>query len=275
MLFPPSAGALVVIQNKGSSTLFDVAKTWAREYQKINGDVKIDVRGSSSGAGIAGLINGSVDIVNSSRAMKDKEIRLAMKRGRNPVRHVVGYDAVAIYVHKINPIKSLTFEDLSEIYGESGRISKWTELGVAVSGCPRQDMLLIGRHNTSGTYTYFRKTVLGTQCYKWDMRTMPSAKDVVSQVEDNPCAIGYSSLVYANANLNAVCVGRNDGSGCARPSTLTARNGRYPLSRALYMYSANKPVGAIKAYLDWIVSDEGQCILYAHGYAPVHDVRCD
>jgi phosphate transport system substrate-binding protein len=275
ILFSLSAVALVVIQNKGSDTLLDVAKTWAEEYQKIHADVKINAQGSSSGAGIAGLINGTVDIVNSSRAMKEKEIRLAKKRGRDPVQHIVGYDALAIYVHKNNPIKSLTFEDLSEIFGESGRTSRWTDLGVVVSGCPRQNILLIGRQNTSGTYTYFRKTVLGTQYYKWDMRSMLSPRDVVAEVEKNPCAIGYSSLVYDNSNLNAVCVGRNDRSGCAYPSLLTARDGSYPLSQPLYMYSGNKPVGVIKAYLDWVLSDEGQCILHTHGYAPVSDVRCD
>jgi phosphate transport system substrate-binding protein len=275
ILFSPSSEALVVIQNKGSGTLLDVAKSWAERYHKIHADVKINAQGSSSGAGIAGLINGTVDIVNSSRVMKEKEIRLAKKRGRNPVQHIVGYDTLAIYVHKNNPIKSLTFEDLSEIFGESGRISRWTDIGVVVSGCPRQNILLIGRQNTSGTYTYFRKTVLGTQCYKWDMRTMLSPRDIVAQVEKNPCAIGYSSLVYANSNLNAVCVSRNDRSGCANPSILTARDGRYPLFQPLYMYSGNKPVGAIKAYLDWVLSDEGQCILHAHGYAPVSDVHCD
>jgi ABC-type phosphate transport system substrate-binding protein len=130
---PPElpAGQTVTIQNKGSDTMVNLAQAWAEAYHKIAPNVKIEVSGGGSGVGIAALIKGAVDIANSSRDLKPSEIEQAKKNtGKEPKEFTVGYDALAIYVHKDNPIEEITLEQLAEIFGEGGKITKWSQLGV-------------------------------------------------------------------------------------------------------------------------------------------------
>ncbi len=264
----------VLIQNKGSDTLVNVAQAWAEAYQKVNPKVAIAVTGGGSGTGIAALINGTVDIANASRAMKPKEIEAAKARGQNPVQHIVGYDALAVFVHKDNPVKSLSFQQLAGIYGEGGKIDKWTDLGIEVPGCQDQKIVRVSRQNNSGTYVYFRDTVLGkNRDYKLGSRDMNGSKEVVDLVEHTPCAIGYSGLAYATPNVKMVCVSKDDNTPCVEPSEATASDHSYPIARPLFMYTNGEPSGAIKDYLDWILSDAGQCIIKKKGYAPVHPVQ--
>ena len=156
-----STEARELIQNKGSDTLVNVAQAWAEAYQKVNADVAIAVSGGGSGTGIAAMINGTVDIANASRAMKQKELDLAKSKGQNPIEHIVGYDALAVYLHMDNPADSLSVAQLAEIYGEEGETEDWTDLGLEVPGCKDQEMVLVSRQNNSGTYAYFRKAILG------------------------------------------------------------------------------------------------------------------
>jgi phosphate transport system substrate-binding protein len=264
-----------VIQNKGSDTLVNVAQAWAEAYQKVDPNVAISVTGGGSGTGIAALINGTVDIANASRAMKQKEIDLAKSKGHNPVKHVVGYDALAVYLHKDNPAESLSLQQLAEIYGEGGTFDKWTDLGLEVPGCEGQEIVRVSRQNNSGTYVYFREAVLGKERdYKLGSRDMQGSKDVVDLVEKTPCAIGYSGLAYATPQVKMACIAEQDGGPCVNPSVATASDGSYPIARPLFMYTSGQPTGAIKAYLDWILSDEGQCIILNKGYAPVRSVQC-
>ena len=130
-----------LIQNKGSDTLVNVAQAWAEAYQTVNSNVAVAVSGGGSGTGIAALINGTVDIANASRKMKDKEIKLAEKRGHKPVEFTVGYDALAVYVHQDNPIQSLSIPQLAEIYGEDGEFEKWSQLNINVPGCKKQTII--------------------------------------------------------------------------------------------------------------------------------------
>ena len=188
-----SAGARTVIQNKGSDTLVNVAQAWAENYQTVAPDVAVAVSGGGSGTGIAAMINGTVDIANASRQMKQKEIDLAKSRGQNPVEHIVGYDALAVFLHQDNPLDSIGIAQLAEIYGEEGETESWEQLGIEVPGCKGQEIILVSRQNNSGTYAYFRKAVLGgKRDYKLGTRDMHGSKDVVHLVEKTPCAIGYS-----------------------------------------------------------------------------------
>jgi phosphate transport system substrate-binding protein len=264
-----------VIQNKGSDTLVNVAQAWAEDYQKVDPNVAISVTGGGSGTGIAALINGTVDIANASRAMKQKEIDLAKSKGQNPVQHVVGYDALAVYVHNDNPAESLSLGQLAEIYGEGSTSEKWPDLGLEVPGCEGQEIIRVSRQNNSGTYVYFREAVLGKKRdFKLGSRDMHGSKDVVELVEKTPCAIGYSGLAYATPHVKMICIAKEDGGPCVNPSVDTAIDGSYPIARPLFMYTDGEPTGAIKAYLDWVLSDEGQCIILKKGYAPVHSVQC-
>ncbi len=269
------ASERAVIQNKGSDTLVNVAQAWAEAYKKVNPNVAVAVTGGGSGTGISAMINGTVDIANASRKMKDKEIKLAEEHGIEPVEFTVGYDALAVFLHPDNPIDELSLEQLKQIYGEGGTIDKWSDLGVEVPGCSSDEIVRVSRQNNSGTYVYFRETVLGRGGdYKLGSRDMHGSKDVVELVAKTPCAIGYSGLAYANEHVKMPCIKKGDGP-CVAPSVKTASDGSYPIARPLFMYTKGQPQGAVKAYMDWILSDEGQCIILEKGYAPVRDVKCE
>ncbi|MCF6264322.1 MAG: PstS family phosphate ABC transporter substrate-binding protein [Xanthomonadales bacterium] len=263
-----------VIQNKGSDTLVNVAQAWAEAYQKIDPKTVVAVSGGGSGTGIAALINGTVDIANSSRAMKDKEVKLAKDRGHDPIRHVVGYDALAVYLHPNNPLDEISIPQLAEIYGDGGSYSKWTDLGVEVPGCKNQEIVVISRQNNSGTYAYFRKVILGVDDFRLGTRDLHGSKDVAELVEKTPCAIGYSGLAYVTDHLKVACVAQQTGGECTSPTVTTASNGSYPIARPLFMYTSGEPEGYVGEYLSWIKSNEGQCIIVNKGYAPASEVSC-
>lgn len=255
------------IKNKGSDTLVTVAQAWAEEYSKVGGGTVVSVTGGGSGTGINAMINGTVDIANASRKMKPSEFDTARAAGIEPVEHIVGFDALAVYVHKDNPIESITIEQLADIYGENGKVTKWSEIGVDMGD--NDEIVRVSRQNNSGTYVYFRNTVLGKQGkYKLGSLDLHGSKDVVELVEKTAGAIGYSGLAYANEHVKLVPVSMN-GDAAVTPSVETAVDGTYPIARPLMMYTNGEPTGAIKEYMDWILSSTGQAIIKNKGYAPV------
>ncbi|MEM9557924.1 MAG: phosphate ABC transporter substrate-binding protein [Acidobacteriota bacterium] len=270
-----SRGGRTLIQNKGSDTLVNVAQAWAEAYKDVDPSVAIAVSGGGSGTGISALINGTVDLANTSRQMKDEEIELARAAGNEPVEHVVGYDALAVFLHADNPATSLSLSQLAEIYGEGGTIDTWSQLGLEVPGCSSDEIVRVSRQNNSGTYVYFQEAVLGKQRdYRLGSRDMHGSKDVVDLVEKTPCAIGYSGLAYATHGVQVVCLATEGDEDCVNASVETASDGSYPIARPLFMLTQGEPAGAVAEYLQWILSDDGQCILRDKGYAPVRDVAC-
>ncbi len=191
-----AALARTEIQNKGSDTLVNAAQSLAEQYGKVNPKVAVAVSGGGSGTGIAAMINGTVDIANSSRKMSEKEIKEAQAKGRQPIEHVIGYDALAIFVHKNFPADSITVTDLAKIYGRDGGASKWSDLGITIPGC-KGEIVVVSRQNNSGTYAYFKEAVLGEKGkFRQGTLDMHGSKDVADLVEKTPCAIGYSGLAY-------------------------------------------------------------------------------
>jgi len=181
-LIPTLAHARTEIQNKGSDTLVNVAQAWAEAYQKVDPEVAVAVSGGGSGTGIASLINGTVDIANASRKIKAKEADLAKKRGNTPVEHVVGFDALAVFINSANPASTLSIPQLKEIYGRGGKSTKWTDLGIEVPGCKGQQIVVVSRQNNSGTYAYFKKAVLGKGGkFRQGTLDMHGSKDVVDR----------------------------------------------------------------------------------------------
>ena len=263
-----------VIQNKGSDTLVNVAQAWAEAYQDVHPGVVVAVSGGGSGTGIASMINGTVDIANSSRAIKDSEIEQARKNSQEPVQHIVGYDALAIFLHADNPLDAISIAQLKDIYVDGGKAVKWSDLGIEVPGCQGQEIVVVSRQNNSGTYAYFREAVLGAEDFKLGTRDMHGSKDVVDLVEKTPCAIGYSGLAYATDHIKMPCVSVNPDAACVTPSVDTAVDGSYPIARPLFMYTNGEPTGHIGDYLNWIKSAEGQCIILEKGYAPAQPVDC-
>ena len=267
--------ARTLIQNKGSDTLVNVAQAWAETYPEVNPEIAVAVSGGGSGTGIAAMINGTVDIANASRSMKDKEKTLAEKNGQSPVEHIVCYDALAVFIHKDNPVKSMSLAQLKDIYGRDPKVRKWSDMGITVPGC-KDEIVVVSRQNNSGTYAYFQKTVLGKGGkYRQGTLDMHGSKDVADLVEKTPCAIGYSGLAYATDHLKMVCIATDGADACVSPSVATASDRSYPIARPLFMYTDGEPQGAIKEYMDWVKSDAGQCILMKKGYAPIRNVKCD
>ena len=264
-----------LIQNKGSDTLVNVAQAWAEAYAQINPNVAVAVTGGGSGTGIAALIGGSVDIANSSRSMEEEEFEMANGRGVVPNELIVGYDAIAIYIHPDNPIDRFTLGQLANIYGENGTAESWSHLGITVPGCSSDEIVRVSRQNSSGTYVYFQEAILGESDLRLGSRDMAGSSEVVDLVEKTACAIGYSGLAYATEEVKVPCLMTEDGGNCIAPSTASAVDGTYPIARPLFMYTNGQPEGVTKDYIDWILSDEGQCIILNKGYAPVRSLACN
>jgi phosphate transport system substrate-binding protein len=231
------------------------------------------VLGGGSGVGIASLIEGNCDMANASRAMEEKEKQqAAAKRGAKPEQFVVGYDALAIYVHKRNPLDSISLEELAAIYGEGWErpITRWSELGVPRDTLGTDVVTRVSRQNSSGTYAYFCEAVLGpAKDMKLGSINQSGSKDVVALVSRTPSAIGYSGMGYATAAIKMLRVSRRPGEPGVAPTAENVRNHTYPITRPLLVYTIGKPAGPLKEYLDWILAKEGQEVVLDLGYVPL------
>lgn len=265
---PRSEG--VAIQNKGSDTMVNVAQAWAEEYQRVVPGVNVEVSGGGSGTGIAALIKGTVDIANASRNIKAEEAaHVRQNTGLDPTDFKVGYDALAIYVHPANPLDQITFDQLAGIYREDGALTRWTQLGQAVPGCKRDEIVRVSRQSSSGTYDFFRERVLSKRDFKLGSRDLNGSKEVVELVSTTPCAIGYSGMGYATPRVKVLKVARRAGDPGVPPTVQATWDQTYPIARSLHMYALGVPRGPVKAYLDWVLSPAGQRIIEESGYVPL------
>lgn len=260
-----------IIKNKGSDTMVNLAQAWAEEYSGISDTVSVEVSGGGSGTGVAALINGTVDIANCSRQIKPKEKEEAQKNtGREPIEFIVGYDALAVYVHKDNPLDEITIPQLAEIYGEEGKITLWHQLGTANTGCRSDKIIRISRQSNSGTYFYFREALLGKERdFELGSLDLHGSKDVVEVIGRTHCAIGYSGMGYATEHVKMLDVATASDQPYYAPNLDNVIAKTYPIARPLYMYSLGEPTGEAKAYLDWILSSEGQKIVEELGFVPL------
>lgn len=257
------------IQNKGSDTLVNVALAWAERYREIDSSTSIAVTGGGSGTGIAALINGTVDIANASRAMKQKEFDAAAENGVEAIEFVVAIDALAIIVHPDNPVDELTIPQMSDIY--TGRITNWSEVGGK-----DEAIVLLSRETNSGTHVYFLEEVVrrgekeNGDIFAPQTLLMPSSVGITSELRRNPNAIGYDGLGYVDeAHEKIVRVAVDDNSPFVKPSVASASDGSYPIARNLYMYTAGQPTGVVQEYLDWIRGADGQDIVLSLGFVPL------
>jgi len=266
-----SAVEKMSIQNQGSDTMVNLAQAWAETYSEMDSSVSVEVSGGGSGTGIAALINGTVDIANSSRKLEEGErAKATQNTGKEPQEYMVGYDALAIFLHKDNPLEEITIEQLAQIYGEGSNITKWSQLSVKNAACGNDEIIRISRQNNSGTYHYFREAVLGKgHDFKLGSVDMNGSKDVVELVGNTPCAIGYSGMGYATKEVKVLRVAKKSGEPAYAPSIETTLDQTYPISRPLYMYTLGEPSERVKKYLDWIHSEAGQQIVKESGYVPL------
>jgi phosphate transport system substrate-binding protein len=250
--------------------MVNVAQAWAEEYKKVSPGVAIEVSGGGSGVGIAALTKGTVEIATSSRNMKPEEIETAKKNtGKEPKEFIVGYDALAVYVHKDNPLTEITAEQLAEIFMEGGKVTKWSDIGVTIPGSG-DEIVRVSRQSSSGTYEFFREHILNKKDFKLGSRDMNGSKEVVDLVASTPTAIGYSGMGYNEpGKVKMLKVASKPGQPAVEPSVANTLDKSYPIARSLQVYSLGEPTGELKQYLDWTMSDAGQKILEACGYVPL------
>jgi phosphate transport system substrate-binding protein len=271
---PAAAGAAAVgeqraIQNKGSDTLVNLALAWAETYRDIEPSVSIAVTGGGSGTGIASLINGTVDVANASRQIKEGEIADAQANGIDPIEFIVAIDALAVIVNKDNPVEQLTIDQLSDIF--TGRITNWADVGGN-----DEAIVVVSRETNSGTHVYFLEEVVrkgdgdNTDIFAPQTLLMPSSVGITSEVQRNPRAIGYDGLGYVDPEHEKLIAVAKDAAGpFVQPSVASGADGSYPISRNLYMYTAGEPDPVITSYLDWIRGPEGQQIVADLGFVPL------
>ena len=260
------------IQNVGSDTIVNLALAWAEAYHARHSQVRIAVTGGGSGTGIAGLVNGTVDIANASRKIKPEEEEAALDNGIAPVEHVIARDAIAVVVHPSNPVSRLTLRQVSDLF--SGRVTNWAEVG----GEDRP-VVLLSRESNSGTHVYFLEQVvrLGDResdtLFSPETLLMPSSEGISAEVRQNPNSIGYDGLGYVTPDQKTVAVAQDPAGPFVLPTVETVNDGTYPIARDLYMYTVGEPQGVIADYLAWIRSAEGQAIVGELGFVPLQMER--
>jgi phosphate transport system substrate-binding protein len=260
--------AVTNIQNKGSDTMVNLALAWAEQYQSEHPEVSLSVTGGGSGTGIASLLNNTVDIANASRMITAGEMSEAQKKGIDPVEYTVARDAIGVIVNLNNPVNQLTLQQISDIY--SGKIKNWNEVGGE-----NRPIVRLSRETNSGTHVYFLEAVirLGKKgdktIFSANTLLLPSSEGIISEVRDNPNAIGYDGLGYITAEVKTLAVAKDSSSQAVLPSVDTVNNNTYPVSRDLYMYTNGQAKAALKEYLDWIVSQPAQDIVRQLGFIPI------
>lgn len=257
-----AAPAQTKITIKGSDTMVILAQRWAEHYMKERKDVIIQVTGGGSGTGISALINGTTDICNASRPMKESEReKLKEKYGSRGVEIKCAVDALSVYVNEKNPVRELSLDQIREIY--LGTVTNWKQLGG-----PEKKIVLYSRENNSGTYVYFKDEVLGGKDFAANAQHLPGTSAVVNAVAKDPWGIGYGGAAYGKG-IREVSVKKDASSAAFAPTLANVRSGDYPISRFLYMYTRNRPAGPMKAFIDWVLGDEGQKIVNGVGYFPL------
>jgi phosphate transport system substrate-binding protein len=246
---------------KGSDTMVILAQKWAEVYMAKNPGTAIQVTGGGSGVGLSSLINGSTDIANSSRPLKQSELeKIKGRYGTLGVEIACAKDGITIYLNKANGVTELTLKQLSEIY--SGKVTNWKDVGGVDA-----PIKLYGRENSSGTYVYFKDNVVKKD-YAITCQSLPGTAAIVNAVKKDKNGIGYGGAAF-DSGVKDCKIKKDANSPALLANAETIKNKTYPITRYLYMYLATKPKGALKDYIDWILSPDGQKITTQVGYFPI------
>lgn len=256
------------IQIKGSDTMVNLGQAWAEKYMQINPSEFVAVTGGGSGTGLSSLISGTCDIAMSSRNIKEKEIALAKGKGINPYEIKAGLDGLAVVVNPKNPVSKLTLNQLAGIF--TGKITNWKELGG-----DGLKIVLLSREVNSGTHVYFKEHVLRNNDPASKEEFAPSAlmlsssQAIADEVAGNTGAVGYYGMGYISPKQKAVAVAKDEKSPYEPPLIENVISGKYPISRPLFLYTNNEPKGAVKKFVDFALSAEGQKIVLETDFVPV------
>lgn len=250
------AGELVI---KGSTTVLPIAQMAAEAYMAENPDVKISLSGGGSGNGIKAIIDGTADIGNASRFIKQKEVKLATEKGVYPVPFRIALDSIVPVVNGKNSVSDLTMAQLRDIY--LGKIKDWKEVGGT-----QGRIVIISRDSSSGTFGVWKDLVMKKDRVIPSALTVPSNGGIVQAVGKTPGAIGYVGLAYLNSEIKAVTV---DGIEGTEENTL---NGSYPISRGLFMFTKGWPEGETMGFISFILSKKGQQLVKKAGSIPLFNL---
>ena len=246
---------------KGSDTMVILGQRFAEEYMVKNPGVVVQVNGGGSGTGIAALINGTVDLAQSSREMKEDEKQQAKQsRGADVVEQAVALDGLGVFVNAENPVQSLTMAQVKDIF--QGKTTNWNQIGG-----PTAPIVLYGRENSSGTYDYFREHVLEKGDFAPRVQTLQGTAAVINAVGQDRNGIGYGGIAYAK-NVKALPISAA-GAQPVAPSEATVADGTYPLSRKLYFYYAQNAPERVTKFAQWSLTPEAQGLVTKVGYFPL------
>lgn len=250
---------------KGSDTMVHLVSSWAEAFMKKEQGIEVSVTGGGSGTGIAALINGTTDICAASRKIKEKEKKLAGEKGISPNEIVVARDGIAVVVNPKNPVSELSMGQLGEIF--TGAYTRWSQVGGS-----DEEIIVLSRESSSGTYVFFQKHVLKKKDYTRNAMLMPATSAIIQSVSVDKWAIGYVGLGYALAakgKVKTLGVKADDNSAATSPSEQTVKSGQYSISRPLYLYTNGEAAGTVKNFIDFCLSAEGQTIVRETGYVAV------
>jgi phosphate transport system substrate-binding protein len=258
----PTAASAGSVTIKGSDTMVLLGQRWAEQYMAKVPGTSIQVTGGGSGTGISALINGTTDICQASRAMSEAEKNNLRERYKTPGEEIpVARDGLSVYVNAANSVKELNMEQLRLIF--TGKVTNWKEVGGKDA-----KIILYSRENSSGTYVFFKEHVLKNADYAQRAQSMPGTAAVVNAVSKEKNGIGYGGAAYAKG-IRVLNIKKDAESPGVEPNLAHVQDGSYPLSRPLFFYIRNKATGDIKAFIDWVLSAEGQEIVTKVGYFPI------
>jgi len=261
----PSTGAKRTVTVKGSDTMVQLVSTWAEAFMKAHPEVEVSVTGGGSGTGIAALLNGTTDLCAASREMAGQEKKALVDKGGKPVETVVARDGIAVVVNPQNPINALTLEQLKKIF--TGAYTNWSQ-----AGGPNENVIVLSRESSSGTYVFFQEHVLNKADYTNQARLMPATSAIVQAVASDKAAIGYVGLGYAaeaKGKVKVLAVKKDSASPAVAPSDETVKAATYPIARALYFYTNGDPSGPAKEFAEFCLSGAGQKIVQEIGFVTV------
>ncbi len=253
----PSATSIRI---KGSDTMITLVQRWAEEFMQRHPSFAVYVEGGGTAAGIAALIKGEVEISAASRPLRAVEARqLAVRHYNIGVASLVAKDGLSIYLHPGNPVRNLGLAQVRDIY--LGKIKSWREVGGR-----DEPIVALSRSPNSGTYLYFQEHVLDGQAYGNNVVSLPTTAAIVAAVEKDSTALGYGGIAYGRQLVHCSIDG-------VSPTVAAVRRDLYPITRYLYLYTAEKPRGAAKLFIDWVLSKEGQRLVKEVDYVPLFEVQ--
>ena len=276
--YKATSGVSGNLSSIGSDTLNNLMTYWAEGFKKKYPNVNIQIEGKGSSTAPPALIAGTAQLGPMSREMKGKEIEdFEKKYGYKPTKIGVALDSLAVFVHKDNPVKSLSLDEVDAIFSKTRKrgladITTWGQAGVSGS-LAAKPISLFGRNSASGTYGYFKEHTLNKGDFKSSVKEQPGSSSVVEGVAKDISAIGYSGIGYATSGVKAVALSDKKGGTVYEANYANVLSGKYPLARMLYIYVAKKPGEPLpkvtEEFIKYALSKEGQQIVVKDGYDPL------